>query len=1558
MYYDSKLATLNENLDPDTLNYNYWWSPSGGGTWNLGIPTLATTAVDFGPSSGVTDRNCYAVFVLTLGDGSQHNFANQAVCAGYTTQLGTFSYPRLNIPVTDSQDASFIRLDTTNASDIVAHLKDGTQIHFNMNLQIAKTIPSTLAQGPFKILDNEGNAITFIWNANGASITDTVGRTITLASSSNGTSTTISYKDSNGNSQSILLAYSSFAYSYTANLPANSGPGPGSFQQLSSITLPTGLSYTFQYNSTVGELSKITYPTGGYTRYDFGTFTNYWVFSGDQSANTPADFRELTARHVCRSALGSCSSEDTTTYSPTIDSTQTSNQYMNVVDAANNLTRFQFTFGTGSVPFATGREITRWSYTGPTATPSALLRTVQTDYDQGTTTTSNSLPIRVTTTLNDSGQVAKEELDYDSYTATAHSPGDPFGSVHTFSQHIDNVIEKREYDFGSGSPGSLRRRTDYTWLKTNPVNAQDYTTTAIRILNRKTSQIVYDSASNQCRGLSQACSQVTYEYDNYAATGGMNASGAVQHDPGFSTSYTTRGNVTTIKRWRNTDGAWLAATNQYDDAGNVIQVKDPLLHPMTFSYADSWGNNTCAPSGGSAAAYATSVTDAAGHVARSTYNSCSGAVASTTDVNSQATTLTYDAMGRTIQANSPGGGQTTKCYSDTSGSTCYSASKPLKIVSTQKITASISAMATDVLDGLAREAQHQLNSDPQGTVFTDTTYDALGRIATVSNPYRTGTDITSSPGTTTYAYDALGRKMSETYPDGSATTTSYSGNTVTVSDATGKARKSATDGLGRLIQVTEDPGGLGYVTTYTYDALNNLLTVAQNGSHQRNFTYDSLSHLLTSTNPEVGTITYTYDNDGNLATKKDARSITTTYGYDVLNRETTRTYSNGDPSVTTTYDQSACLGLASCQNIGHRTSMTDAAGSEAWAYDVPDRIHKEQRTTNSITKSATYYADLAGNLTSVVYPTSRTVNYTYDAANRPSTAADGSNGITYATDFQTAPAGCLTGKVCYTPQGTFYALSIGQSTSFTGLNLSHSYNSRLQPQEFKASSTGGNAIDITYSFVDPVTSHNAGHVYSITNNLDTTRSQTFAYDSLNRITSALTTSTHATSSVHCWGETFSVDAWGNLQSIAATTNSNYTGCSQESGFTKTADGNNHLSGFTYDPSGNTLTDGANTYVWDGESQLKSAAGVNYLYDGDGRRVSKSSGKLYWYGSGGDILAETDAAGNTTAEYIFFGGKRIAMLPASGTPIYYVEDLLGTSRVTTTNTGAVCYDADFYPYGGERSYTNTCPQNYKFEGKERDSETGNDDFGARYYSNRFGRWLSADWSAIPIPVPYANLSNPQTLNLYAMVSDDPESFADLDGHMEVAVPAALGGSFVLPSWAGIDSAQKLGDDEFAKINAQIEADEEKARQNSQSQQQQNQNQGENQPNQPQQPDPNKPTQPQPETPKPPSWDPKKPLPGDPKDLGPDWQRDPGHRAPNDERYVNPNGDKLDWHKGRPDGKGKWDKRDHWHWNEHDWHFRPGDTVKRTAILITAGVVAYWVISEASRLFPPRNLVPAP
>jgi RHS repeat-associated protein len=72
--------------------------------------------------------------------------------------------------------------------------------------------------------------------------------------------------------------------------------------------------------------------------------------------------------------------------------------------------------------------------------------------------------------------------------------------------------------------------------------------------------------------------------------------------------------------------------------------------------------------------------------------------------------------------------------------------------------------------------------------------------------------------------------------------------------------------------------------------------------------------------------------------------------------------------------------------------------------------------------------------------------------------------------------------------------------------------------------------------------------------------------------------------------------------------------------------------------------------------------------------------------------------------------------------------------------------------------------YSFTGKERDQETGNDYFGARYYNSNVGRWLSPDWSAKVEPVPYAKLGDPQSLNLYSYVYNSPMSRFDSDGHV--------------------------------------------------------------------------------------------------------------------------------------------------------------------------------------------------
>ena len=787
----------------------------------------------------------------------------------------------------------------------------------------------------------------------------------------------------------------------------------------------------------------------------------------------------------------------------------------------------------------------------------------------------------------------------------------------------------------------------------------------------------------------------------------------------------------------------------------------------------------------------------------------------------------------------------------------------------------------------------------------------------------------STYGITSYVYDGLDRTCVVIPPDGTAAGpacpgtqpsndvfTTYAGNTTTVTDQAGISRKSQTDGLGRLTNVWENPAGLNYETTYTYDNLDNLLSVTQGSSHTRNFSFDSLKRLTSSTNPESGAVTYTYDADSNLVTKTDARAFTITYAYDTLNRMTGRTYSNGDPAVGYAYDQSTCVVVSTCYNVGRRTSMTDAGGSELWAYDQMGREWGEQRTTNSVTLTAGYTYNFDGSPATLTNPSGLKISYVTDSAERPSEAV---NYISGSCSDGVASVG-----VCYAPQGAMNSAIFGPTLAPPYLAATMSYNNRLQPnqvQYYNPLDGPTYLMSLQYGFVD-ANGHNNGNVISITNLIDGTRSQSFTYDKLNRLVTAETNSTYATSPTNCWGEAYVYDnntasagEFGNLTNINVASSA-YNGCTQES-LSVTALSNNQLSatGFSYDASGNLLADGTNSYGFNAESEIKSATGVNYTYDGDGNRIEKSTGKIYWYGAGTEVLDESDLSGNITDEYVYFGGKRIAHRVVGVGTYYYGEDFLGTSRVISTSSGTACYDADFYSFGGERVVTNTCAQNYKFEGKERDTETGNDDFGARYYSSRFGRWLSPDWSPTPSPVPYADLINPQTLNLYAMTRNNPETFADLDGH-DLEAPAEYGGNVTVagpgdfgppPTMATVNNLGDFGENYYATAFCTSDN----------CPQSQNSGTGQGQ-SDAKTPEPEKP---------PSSWKPGQPFPNDPKDLGPDWRKNDEHRAPNGEQWVNDKtGEKLDFDRGRPGMPGR-RQEDHWHYTppggDRGEHKRPGD-----------------------------------
>ena len=100
----------------------------------------------------------------------------------------------------------------------------------------------------------------------------------------------------------------------------------------------------------------------------------------------------------------------------------------------------------------------------------------------------------------------------------------------------------------------------------------------------------------------------------------------------------------------------------------------------------------------------------------------------------------------------------------------------------------------------------------------------------------------------------------------------------------------------------------------------------------------------------------------------------------------------------------------------------------------------------------------------------------------------------------------------------------------------------------------------------------------------------------------------------------------------------------------------------------------------------------------------------------------------------------------------------TASVITDSAGNIKSDSDYYPWGGELQFTNNDSNHYKFTGKERDSETGLDYFGARYYGNTMGRFMQPD----PVFFQTSMLSDPQRFNLYAYVRNNPLALVDPTG----------------------------------------------------------------------------------------------------------------------------------------------------------------------------------------------------
>jgi RHS repeat-associated protein len=246
--------------------------------------------------------------------------------------------------------------------------------------------------------------------------------------------------------------------------------------------------------------------------------------------------------------------------------------------------------------------------------------------------------------------------------------------------------------------------------------------------------------------------------------------------------------------------------------------------------------------------------------------------------------------------------------------------------------------------------------------------------------------------------------------------------------------------------------------------------------------------------------------------------------------------------------------------------------------------------------------------------------------------------------------------------------------------------------------------------------------------------------------------------------------------------------------------NSAPSGFAYDTAGNVTADNLNSYLYDAEGRICAVASspvpgittmTGYLYYADGVRAAKGTIAAwscdpsvngfqvtndFVVGPGNEQLAEyarnTSGAMAIDHNNVWAAGSLLATNDGSGPLHFYLDDPLGTRRVQTDQAGVVEQTCKSLPFGDGLNCTSagvytsslTAPTEHHFTGKERDSESGNDYFGARYYASTMGRFLSPDWSAKAEPVPYAKLDDPQTLNLYAYVRNNPLVRVDPDGHL--------------------------------------------------------------------------------------------------------------------------------------------------------------------------------------------------
>lgn len=697
---------------------------------------------------------------------------------------------------------------------------------------------------PSNIVDRNGNLSTITvttsgFTYTGFTYTDSLGRAVLTANGFGNSGDTVAvpglpspytltWGTSSPNYSVGISSTSSSTGGCTTAFPAITGP----FSVIRSVSLPNGQQYTFSYDSDdptiahpFGLVSKITYPSGGWVKYT-------WRLN---PLSTGSLFRILG--RINQDPYGCYISYDT----PAIATRTVSFDGSSV--ALTQSFSYSTSYPTPAGASWTGKATTlTTSGVGGVASPTVLYSYTpflapgspnedrsfnpQVPVEQSITYKENSTTVKTVTKAWQNQYLLTDET-----VQLGNGSAAPTSSTHYvyyLAAQGFQLQEKDEYDFGSGSKGSLLRKTLYNYASFPSTPRFP----AASIFGRPSSVITYDGGGNRV-------AETDYNYDQTSviSVGGI---AAATRDPRYGSNFNYRGNPTTMTQqcFQGTQSCITGnptTTLAYDETGQALSKTDPCgntpcsdmtgtSHTTTYSYADSYtilsgGVNGPYTPTANTNAFLTKVTDPLGHIQKFSYDYSNGQMTISqdqNDINSGRVGTTYiynDSSARPTKVSYPDGGQTTISYND---------SPPSPSVTTSKLITSGQQPMTrvSVSDGVGHVVQSKLCEDGPGctqAIVTGTTYDGMGRVFTQSNPHRA--TASSTDGTTSFGYDALGRTTQVVPPDGTYSSnyvsTTYSENVTTVTDQVGNPRRSVTDALGRLIEVDEPAAGASGATPGT-----------------------------------------------------------------------------------------------------------------------------------------------------------------------------------------------------------------------------------------------------------------------------------------------------------------------------------------------------------------------------------------------------------------------------------------------------------------------------------------------------------------------------------------------------------------------------------------------------------------------------------------------------------------------------------------------------------------------------------------------------------------------